>query len=138
MRIKGQRQESSGDIINISSLVDVLFILIIFYVATATFKEEERDIQVNLPDAAAGETLSQAPEVLVVNVREDGTLFLGKASVSLDELATEMAEVAAKNPKQKVLIRGDKRALHGAVASAVFACKRAGIDEANIGYQLPQ
>lgn len=138
MRIKGRQTDSSGDIINISSLVDVLFILIIFYVATSTFKEQERDIQVNLPSAVAGETLSQAPEVLVVNVREDGAIFLGKISVTLDELVAEMSAIAAADPLQKVLIRGDERALHGAVAGAVFACKQAGIHEANIGYQLPK
>jgi len=138
MRIRGQRQESTGEIINISSLVDVLFILIIFYVATSTFKEDEKDIQVSLPDAAAGETLSEAPEMLVINVREDGSILLGNAAVTLEELAAEMAEVAAANPGKKVLIRGDKRALHGAVAGAVSACKQAGIDEANIGYQLPE
>ena len=138
MRIRSQRPESSGEIINISSLVDVLFILIIFYVATSTFKEEERDLQVSLPDAASGETLSQAPKVLVINVREDGSIFLGKAGVTLDELAAEMAAVAAENPGQKVLIRGDQRARHGDVAGAVYVCKQAGIDEANIGYKLPE
>ncbi|MFT5469585.1 MAG: biopolymer transport protein ExbD [Verrucomicrobiales bacterium] len=138
MRIKSRQKESSGGILNISSLVDVLFILIIFYVAASTFKEEERDIRVSLPNALAGETLSQAASVLVVNVREDDSVTLGRVAITLNQLAIEMAEIAKKNPSQKVLIRGDERAMHGTVAGAVFACKRAGIDEANIGYQLPR
>ena len=46
-----------------------MFILIIFFLATATFTEEERDIQVNLPQSAAARS-TQAPKMIVINVRE--------------------------------------------------------------------
>ena len=137
MRIR-RESENGGEIINISSLLDVMFILIIFFLATTTFQQEERDQKVNLPEAAEGQTLSSDTAVLVINVREDGTYLLGSETVDIQTLQQRMVDAVKEQADQKVLIRGDERALHGVVAAAVLCCKRSGIHEANIGYQLPQ
>ena len=137
MRIR-RSTDSAAELINISSLVDVMFILIIFFLATTTFQMEERDVQVSLPEAAQGETLSAAPKVVVINVRDDGTYFLADRQVRPEELPSAVVETLAGKPEQKVLIRGDRKALHGDVAAAVLACKMAGVHEANIGYQVLQ
>jgi biopolymer transport protein ExbD len=124
-------------LINISSLIDVMFILIIFFMATTTFRQEERDITVNLPEDTEGKTLSSATRVLVINVRRDGSYLLGDRKAEAGELQDMIAGAILADPEQKVLVRGDQHALHGHVAAAVAACRRAGVREANIGYQLP-
>ncbi|MEX2606163.1 MAG: biopolymer transporter ExbD [Kiritimatiellia bacterium] len=136
MRIR-RDDEGGGELINISSLLDVMFILIIFFLATTTFQQEERDAQVRLPDSGDSETLSAAPSVLIINVRADGSYLLGTIPVDLAALRGRLREAVAGGEK-KVLIRGDQNALHGAVAAAVLACRQAGIHEANIGYELPR
>jgi len=130
--------EASTELINISSLIDVMFILIIFFMATTTFRQEERDIQVNLPETAEDQTLSAAPKVIVINVRQDGTYLYADRESGLAELQEHIAADVKSDPDQKVLIRGDQRALHGQVAAAVAVCRRAGVREANIGYEVPQ
>jgi biopolymer transport protein ExbD len=137
MRIR-RAAEPAGSLIDITPLVDIMFTLIIFFLATTTFEREERDLKVNLPETPADTTLSSAPKVMVVNVREDGSYFVGNRTLKLAELQQAIAVAAKEKPDQKVLVRGDQRALHGHVAAAVLACKRAGVHEANIGYQLPQ
>ena len=137
MRIK-RSAESEEEIINLSSLLDILFILIIFFLATSTFEEEERDARINLPNAGKGDALSSAPNVMVINVREDGSILLGKRLVKLEELRQQVKAAVDENPDQKVLIRGDENARHGAVAQALLTCKGAGVDEANIGYEVPE
>jgi biopolymer transport protein ExbD len=134
MRIK-KRTSSEGPIINVSSLLDVMFILLIFFLATSTLQREEHDIAVNLPENADTGTLSSASRTLVINVRKDGAYYLQNTTKSLMEMQKSVADAAAQNPNQKVLIRGDQEALHGHVAAAVGACKNSGIHEANIGYQ---
>lgn len=136
MRVRRNREDSS-ELINLTSLIDVMFILIIFFLATTTFQREEHDLKVNLPESAEGKTLSEAPRVMVINVREDGQYYLAGRTMALAEMNTEIRETLKKAPDQKVLIRGDQRALHGHVAAAVALCKQAGVHEANIGYQLP-
>lgn len=128
--------ESSTSIINISSLVDIMFILIIFFLATTTFRQEERDATVNLPETAGAETLSSSTDVLVVNVRKNGDYLLGSQPLDINKLASQMQAAVEENSQQKVLIRGDKQAMHGNVAAAVLACRRAGVKKANIGYMV--
>jgi len=137
MRIK-RPPESDEGIINVSSLVDVMFILIIFFMATTTFQQEERDIKVTLPESREGKALSSTTKLIVINVRRDGTYLLGSEAVSAERLGETVAEAVKGDPAQKVLVRGDRQALHGHVAAAVALCKKAGVREANIGYQLPE
>ena len=130
------REESSDDnVINISSLLDVMFILIIFFLATATFTEEERDIQVNLPQSAAAQSSTQAPKMIVINVREDGTYHVANQSMDIASLKNTLNEAVSSNPDQKVMVRGDRNALHGNVANAISVCKQVGIHKTNIGYE---
>ena len=131
MKIKDS-SESEGDIINISSLVDVMFILIIFFLVTMSFKEIEHDINVNLPETDT--TLSSVSRAIVINVRHDGAYYLDTKKVNLAQLQNTMESAVKRNPSQKVLLRGDRNALHGNVAAAVAVCKRSGIKNANIGY----
>ena len=137
MRIR-RAEEPPSELINLTSLIDVMFILIIFFLATTTFYQEERDVKVNLPDASDGQTLSSETSVLVVNVREDGSYLLGTQTMTLPAMQQALVQRVKEKPEQKVLVRGDERSLHGHVAAAVLTCKRAGIQEANIGYDLPQ
>ena len=136
MRIR-RPSENDTNVINVSSLLDVMFILIIFFLATTTFQQEERDIKVNLPESAEGQALSTAAKVIVINVRRDGTYLMANHETNIEDMEQLLLNAIMADPEQKVLIRGDRQALHGHVATAVSLCKRAGVHEANIGYQLP-
>ncbi|MBT3296125.1 MAG: biopolymer transporter ExbD [Verrucomicrobia bacterium] len=137
MRIR-KPQEGDAGVINMSSLLDVMFILIIFFLATTTFQQDERDIKVNLPESAEGQALSSAAKVIVINVRADGTYVMASQEIAVEAMQTALFNAIQADPQQKVLIRGDRQALHGHVAIAVSLCKRAGVHEANLGYQLPR
>ena len=128
-------EEGEGTIINMSSLLDVLFILIIFFLATATFREEEKDIQIDLPHAGETAALSAAPKVIMINVREDGSYHVGTSRTDLDGIRRAVRAAVEKDPNQKILIRGDRRAYHDYVAAAVRVCDEMGVQKANIGYQ---
>ncbi len=104
-------------------------------------KAEESDIMVTLPDAHKKRTaLSSATKLIVVNVRgedrnEGDALYVVSGSkVDLLQLRKMIADGVKANKNQKVLIRGDKLALHGNVANAVAACRDGGGVETNIGY----
>jgi len=137
MRIQANNSDAQSEIINVSSLLDVMFILIIFFLATTTFKEEERDIQVALPQDAKGETLSSSDKVIVINIRKSGSYVMLDRQVTVEEMDDLVRQSLVENPNQKVLIRADQEALHGYVARAVAICKHAGVAQANIGYQIP-
>ena len=125
--------------INMVPFIDiVLVLLIIFMVLTPVLvKMQERDIQVNLPVDAQNQTLSNV-DVITINVRRNGAYVVQGKQVTLEEMAQIVIAGVKANANQKVLIRGDQEALHGYVAKAVSTCKRAGVKEAKIGYQVPE
>jgi biopolymer transport protein ExbD len=132
MRIESTEDSGSDQLIDTSSLVDIMFILIIFFLVTTSFHEEETDMAVNLPETDL--TLSSAVQVLVINIRDDGSYYVAEKRMDLESLNQELINVVTRNPDQKVLVRADRNALHGQVAQAIAACRRVGISEANIGY----
>lgn len=133
MRIKRDRNEDS-EVINITSLLDVLFILIIFFLVTTTFKNLEIDQQVNLPADSEGKPLGETEPVIVINVRKSNAYMMMGKQVTVEEMSAIVADAVKETPGKKVLIRADQEALHGYVAKAVATCRHAGIAEANIGY----
>ncbi len=134
MRIP-RKEESEEGVINLSSLLDVMFILIIFFLATATFKQMEFDIPVNLPVAGRPAPISDAPRLIPITVQASGAYVVGDRVMSLAELKTAIGEAVQRHPEQRVLVRADSDALHGMVAAAIASCRQAGVLHANIGYQ---
>jgi biopolymer transport protein ExbD len=132
MRIDTGEDSAGEQLIDTSSLVDIMFILIIFFLVTTSFHQQETDMAVNLPDTDL--SLSSAVQVLVINIRDDGTYFVSDKRLDLAGLNQELLEAVKINPDQKVLVRADRNALHGQVAQAMAAARRVGINEANIGY----
>ncbi len=127
------RSEESGDIINLSSMIDVMFILIIFFLVTTTFKEEEIDHMVNLPVDARNQSLTDSASTLVkVNVRESGAYVLMGKQVTEEQLSDWMKTEADKNPEIKVLIRADLDVKHLYVANVLSICGHVGVPRANI------
>ena len=140
MKIK--TEESSEDVINVSSLLDVMFILIIFFLATATFSEQETDQSVNLPQTMNAPTaLSAKPKVITINVHADGTYLVNNPiskrneTMDLQTMREELKQALVGNAGQKILVRGDRKAFHEYVANAMASCKEVGYVDANIGYQ---
>jgi biopolymer transport protein ExbD len=140
MRLR--RDDGGGDgMINLESLLDVMFILLIFFMATTTFKEEEIDLKINLPSTSQKRaSLSSQTKLIVINVRggeqaaNEALYVVSARRVGLLQLRKIVRDSVEANRNQKVLIRGDKHALHMNVANAVAACHDGGVVEANIGY----
>jgi len=141
MRIRQSQPESDG-IINITSLLDVMFILLIFFMATTTFKEEEFPVEVKLPVASKKhETASSKTKTIVVNVRntregaDEGLYIVGGKKVTLQQMRKLVTDALKLDATQAVWIRADKYAYHGEVANAVATCRNAGVMEAKLLYE---
>jgi len=125
--------EDDGDVINISSMIDVLFILIIFFLVTTTFKEEEIDHLVNLPTDKRNQSLTQSKGNLIkVNVRESGAYLVMGTQMTEEELSTWMDGEVKRKPEMKVLIRCDENSKHLHLANVMSICRHVGVPRANI------
>ena len=132
MRIRS-RDSEQGEIINISSMIDVMFILIIFFLVTTTFKEEEVDHLVKLPVESRNQSLTQtAGNLIKVNIRDNGAYVVMGQAVTEEKLTEWMQEEREKKPEIKVLVRCDKESKHLCLANVMSICRFVGVPEANI------
>jgi biopolymer transport protein ExbD len=133
MRIKDASSETEEPI-NMTSMMDMVFNLLIFFLVASTLAQEERDMKINLPSTATSKALSAPPEVLIVNIREDGSVKVGTEEVDRGRLRQLFHTVANEDAKRNVLIRCDKRADFEHYAGVVDLAQAEGIAETRIGY----
>ena len=132
MRIKSSETDVN-DVINMSSLLDVLFILIIFFLVTTTFKQLEDDHLVDLPIDERNQALSnKAGDVVKINIRQSGAYVVMDNPVSEEELESTMQQAVSERPGVKVLIRADKETKHLYVANVLSICKYVGVKDTHI------
>lgn len=132
MRLR-TRESDSGEMINISSMIDVMFILIIFFLVTTTFKEEEVDHLVKLPVESRNQSLTQtAGNLIKVNIRDSGAFVVMGQQITEEDLTKWMQSEVDKKPELKVLIRCDKESKHLYLANVMSICRHVSVPEANI------
>jgi biopolymer transport protein ExbD len=118
--------------LNLTAMLDVMFLLIIFFMLGTRLIDEEQKIGLRVPEVAdrgASAALSARKEV---NVYRDGSITLDKESVTLEQLTERLAAARRRSRELGVLVRGDARGEFQNVAAVLAACKRAGIQELGI------
>ncbi len=113
--------------LNLTPMIDVLFLLIIFFMVGTRFTDGERKIKLQIP--TVGQVASGAPQnnKRVVHVFRDGRILLDAEPVSLEQLTNQLQEASAQQPGLSIAVRGDAAGSFQNVASVLGACKAAGV-----------
>ena len=136
MRIRDPESDQEEPI-NLLNLIDTLFFLLMFFLIATRFKEEERDVGIQLPQLASSQPLSAMPQQIIINIREDGTTLVASKTYTPEELADLLSQSAAAGNRD-VLIRADERSIHRYFANVAGIVRKAGIPEVKIGYLLEE
>ena len=116
--------------LELTPMIDVVFLLMIFFLVASKLDEADRSIDVVLPQAAAARPLTSRPREFVVNIDRDGNYFAGARPVRLEDLQQLLRQAAADNPeRQTVIVRADENTAHKFVVGAMDACVQAGIED---------
>jgi biopolymer transport protein ExbD len=119
-----------GGGLELTPMIDVVFLLMIFFLVASKLDEADRSIDVVLPQAAAAKPLTSKPREFVINIDRDGGYFAGARPVRLDDLQQLLRQAAADNPqRQTVIVRADENTAHKFVVGAMDACVQAGIED---------
>ncbi len=130
MLIKATTEDTDGGAaIELTPIIDMVFLLLIFFLVATTFHQTEREIRIALPDAESGGPISISLDEIIINVASDGSIIVAGRDVSIDDLRTIVSESVERNPSQKVTIRGDRAASYEAIVRVLDVCKGAGIPE---------
>jgi biopolymer transport protein ExbD len=122
--------------LNLTSMIDVLFLLIIFFMVATKFDEMERNIEVAVPEVAQAGEKTPPPRPMVVAVLADGNVELDGKSLTLAELTSQLAAARTPLTEPTVVIRGDASCPFQHVASALAACQQAGISDLGITVRI--
>ena len=123
------KQQGLGATVELTPLIDMVFLLLIFFLVATTFKQQEREMQIALPVAQAAGPISATLRELIVNVDQGGTIIVGGRRIEVEDLRALIGEAVQVNPQQKVTVRGDRRTAYANVVRVLDICKASGIQE---------
>ena len=126
MRLPFVDTDSDGQ--NLTPLIDVVFLLLIFFLVATRFDEEEREIESRLPEVAEAQPLTKRPADVIVNITEVGVIRVVRKTYTLEELKVLLHAIGIKNPHQRVQIRADERVAWGYPAKVMGICESEDIE----------
>jgi len=138
-----QTQDSNSTIIseiNITPLTDVMLVLLIIFMVTATFFVAEPAMQVELPPAVSSELVAKGNGEITVIVNRDGDLFVDEQRVSAERL-TEALMDAARNidaDRKVVVVRGDREAAYGQIIWIMDSARLVGLRHVSLSTERPE
>ncbi|MEM9828661.1 MAG: biopolymer transporter ExbD [Planctomycetota bacterium] len=122
--------------LSLTPLIDVVFLLLIFFLVTSEFEDEERRLDIVLPSATSAEPMIGRVREIVIDVNAEGTLFLGGQATTLNDLEDLLIKAVADNPSsQSVVIRADRQAAFQGVVGVMDLCNRSGVSDYSVTTQ---
>lgn len=120
--------------LNLTPLIDVLFILIIFFAVSSTFLEQP-GIELKLPEAESSE--AHTAQKIIIYVDREENIFLNDDSIELEALAGAVQSLVAVQEEKSVILRADSDAKHGTIISIMDLLRRKGIFKIIVSTEKP-
>lgn len=116
-----------GAELELAPMIDVVFLLLIFFIVSWQSARFERDMDISVPSAEEAENKDRQAGEIIINVRKDGTVVLNGLPVTNPELLAKLKAVSDAYPDQAVILRGSSEANFQAIINVLDEIKRAGI-----------
>jgi biopolymer transport protein ExbD len=113
-------------------MIDIMFLLLCFFIAAQIYAQWESEIDIKLPTAETGEAPDRLPTEIIVNVRTDGTTVVNQRELDKAGLTTLLKRIVELYPGQPVLIRADKKTDYEHVVGVLDICRK--VDIWNISF----
>jgi biopolymer transport protein ExbD len=111
----------------IAPMVDILLVLLCFFIVTWSFAKKELDLSVKVPSAQNSKESNSVVNQTVLNVRVDGTVVWNNKAVPPNELVKRLKELSGLFPDYSIIVRGDERVPFRFVANVLDLCREANI-----------
>ena len=129
MRISHTEQHASASNVNLTPLIDMVFILLIFFLVTASFTKES-GIEVNRP--AAQTAVRQERGNLIIGINKNGEIWIDNQKVDIRTIRAHIEQLHAQNPEGTVIILADKDSRTGATIDVLDQVRLAGVSNVAI------
>ena len=126
MKFRDSQAEQPAEL-ELAPMIDVVFLLLIFFIVSWQFARFERDEDVTVPTAEESGKKDRKVGEIIVNIREDGGIVLNGGEVTPPELLEKLKAIAENYPSQAVILRGDGDADYQYIITVLDQIKEAGI-----------
>lgn len=114
--------------LQLAPLIDVLLLLLLFFIITMNLAKQETEIEISVPAADEGKiNTDRDVGEIVVNVKKDGTITVEGVTVTQEQLLAKLQLIASVHKDQAVILRGDENSLHKDNVAVLNVCQKAGI-----------
>ncbi len=110
-----------------TSMLDVIFLLLCFFVTVSVFSQWESEITIKLPSASTAEEPGRLPGEIIVNLAKDGKVTVNGTALDLADLQVRLARVAKFYPDQAIIIRADKDVRYELLVGVIDTCRAANV-----------
>lgn len=123
----------------LAPMIDVLFLLLIFFIITWNFARRETEIQISVPAADAGkDQVARDVGEIVVNVRKNGDIVVEGEKLTEDQLAGKLKLIASVHKDQAVILRSDENSFYKNTINVLNICQKAGIWNVSFATRPPE
>ncbi|MCX7393240.1 MAG: biopolymer transporter ExbD [Planctomycetales bacterium] len=123
--------------IDLTSMLDVVMLLMIFFMIGTKFSENERGTDIHVPTVSDTAALTAQPDEIVVNIRRDGTIQVKREPQTPESLKVLLQSAQSGFPNQAVVIRGDGHCEYQQIMDVFSVCKDVGVRNISIAH-LPK
>jgi len=127
MRFADDSGKSRAPALALTSMLDVIFLLLCFFVTISVYSQWESEISISLPKAATAEQPERLPGEIIVNLAKDGGVKVNGAAMTLDDLQGRLKRISKFYPGQPVIIRADKAVAYEHLVKVIDTCRGADV-----------
>ncbi|MFK8110663.1 MAG: ExbD/TolR family protein [Rubripirellula sp.] len=122
--------------INLTPMIDVVFLLVIFFMVGSKFSEAESRIDVNVPSVGDLRSITRVPDERVVTVDVNGVVALDGTPMSLPQLTETLRIQHANYPALQVALKADENVTHGTTVQVMHAMRSSGVSQIGISTRM--
>jgi len=121
----------------LAPMIDIVFLLLIFFIVTWQFTKSETELSVSVPTAQEGAEPERQGGEIVINILGDGIIRVEGTTVDLEQLLEKLSQIAVQFENQPVRIRGDGDVAYQRIVEVIDTCQKAGIWNISFATQRP-
>jgi biopolymer transport protein ExbD len=122
----------------LTPMIDVVFLLLCFFMTTTLYSQWETEVDITLPTAATGESLQRLAGEIIINVYPDGRYVVNSRTLNSAELGELLLRISDLYPGQPVVVRGDEETDYRYIMEVMDRCRQADIFNISFATGIPE
>jgi len=133
MSFSAETRPRTRPVLPLAAMLDIMFLLLIFFVTTSTLRQQESQINVALPAAKTAQAGSTSATHVIITVTKAGKVYLGDHPITMTKLGQTLKALGEQSPDESVIIRGDRKSPLGRSVHILDMAQAAGLNKASLG-----